>query len=451
MKTYHTKLNINPSYPLMNPYTWEDIIFFDIETTGFSAKNSYLYLIGCLYYKDNTWEMTQWLADDMYSESLIIKAFFQTIKSYKRLIHFNGTGFDIPFILQKCKQHSIDNMLDSIESYDLYKKIIPFKKVLPLPNYKLKTIENFAGIKRKDTYTGEDLIQIYANYLGRLQIEKLKKSNSGLPIPTKTNMNDSITHIADSITRIDKDNTKNLSSDELSGLLLLHNFEDVKGLIQISDILYYTDIFEKDPICLLTLLEKIVIENPESEVIRADKIKINQLGIQFKLPYTLLKPITLITPVSGLLSTPLSGLHFRGSEEIRPVNNTFYLKLKLESDVLTVELPLYEGELKYFYENYRDYYYLPTEDTAIHKSVAQYVDKEYKVKAKPGTCYMKKNSIFLMQTDNCFIPFFKENYMDKITFFEMTNEEFQNDTKLYVYIKSILHFITGNKETRIIP
>ncbi|WMJ87939.1 ribonuclease H-like domain-containing protein [Anaerocolumna sp. MB42-C2] len=444
MKTYQTKLNINPSYPLANPYTWEDIIFFDIETTGFSSKNSYLYLIGCLYYKDNTWEMTQWLADDMISETLIIEAFFQMIQSYKRLIHFNGSGFDIPFILQKCKQHSITNIIESIESYDLYKKIIPYKKVLPLPNYKLKTIENYAGLKRLDNYTGEDLIQIYANYLGRLQIEKLQKKNdTAISANTKTNVDNSITHI-------NKDNTKNLSSDELAKLILLHNFEDVKGLHKISDILYYTDIFEKDPVSLLTLQEKEITKTIESDFLQTDKSRRNQLSLQFKLPYTLLKSITLITPLSGLLSSPLPGLQLRGAEEIEDKDSSFYLKIKIENDILTMELPLYEGDLKYFYENYRDYYYLPKEDTAIHKSVAQYVDSEYKIKAKPSTCYMKKTSIFLPQTELCYTPFFKKNNMDKLTFFEMTNEEFQNDSKLFIYIKSLLHFITGNRETKVI-
>ena len=36
--------------------------------------------------------------------------------------------------------------------------------------------------------------------------------------------------------------------------------------------------------------------------------------------------------------------------------------------------------LKYFYTDYKNYYYLPKEDMAIHKSVAAYVDRDHKKK-----------------------------------------------------------------------
>ena len=32
-------------------YTPEDLLVFDIETTGFTAEHTALYLIGCAYYK----------------------------------------------------------------------------------------------------------------------------------------------------------------------------------------------------------------------------------------------------------------------------------------------------------------------------------------------------------------------------------------------------------------
>ena len=33
----------------------EEAIYFDIETTGFSADVTALYLIGCIYYDDGKW------------------------------------------------------------------------------------------------------------------------------------------------------------------------------------------------------------------------------------------------------------------------------------------------------------------------------------------------------------------------------------------------------------
>ncbi|MDE7206671.1 MAG: hypothetical protein K2N90_05860, partial [Lachnospiraceae bacterium] len=71
---------------------------------------------------------------------------------------------------------------------------------------------------------------------------------------------------------------------------------------------------------------------------------------------------------------------------------------------------------------YKDYYYLPKEDIAIHKSVAAFVDKNYREQAKASNCYTRKVSSYLPQWDVVFTPFFKRSYEDKELFFELTNE-----------------------------
>ena len=109
MKTIQTVCQGDLSYPFSYPK--EDLLFFDIETTGFSAKTSALYLIGVLFYTNDHWNTLQWFADDYQSEEALLKAFFSFIKSFQCLIHFNGTGFDIPFIEKKCKQHKLITFL----------------------------------------------------------------------------------------------------------------------------------------------------------------------------------------------------------------------------------------------------------------------------------------------------------------------------------------------------
>ena len=42
-------------YPISDEYVKEKMVFFDIETTGFSSEMSYVYLIGCCYYKNNSY------------------------------------------------------------------------------------------------------------------------------------------------------------------------------------------------------------------------------------------------------------------------------------------------------------------------------------------------------------------------------------------------------------
>ena len=78
--------------------------------------------------------------------------------------------------------------------------------------------------------------------------------------------------------------------------------------------------------------------------------------------------------------------------------------------------------MKYFYSNYKDYYYLPEEDVALHKSVASFVDKEHRTQATAATCYTRKYATYLPQWDIFMEPFFKRDYKSKELFFELTEE-----------------------------
>ena len=95
-----------------------------------------------------------------------------------------------------------------------------------------------------------------------------------------------------------------------------------------------------------------------------------------------------------------------------------------------LKVPLYEEELKYFYSNYKYYYYLPIEDVAIHKSIASFVDKENRVQARAHTCYTRKYSSYLPQWDVLFEPFFKRDYKSPELFFEIT-DSFKKDRKAF--------------------
>ena len=93
------------------------------------------------------------------------------------------------------------------------------------------------------------------------------------------------------------------------------------------------------------------------------------------------------------------------------------------------------------YTHLKDYYYLPEEDTAIHKSVAFYVDKNYRTKAKAATCYSKKTCCFLPHHQVVVSPYFKLEYHDKITYFELTDEFIDNETDVKAYVMHVLSLL----------
>jgi uncharacterized protein len=309
-------------------------------------------------------------------------------------------------------------------------------------------MESFLGFHRSDPYSGEELIQIYANYLGRKQYEKLhKKTNSYNntqtkdEVPNYTKRNNTIVDTNESQLNI-------VSAAELEKSLLLHNLEDIKGLLTIADVLYYTDLFTKDLddlICKSTEFSlEYIIPNEENITHSLPAI----CKIQLNLCYTYPKQLVFSTPLPISYYLKKSNNAEPSEDNTKEDTDNNNLKLVVNKDQLTLFIPVYKGELKFFYDNYRDYYYLPKEDTAIHKSVGEYVDKEFKVKAKPATCYIKKSGEFLPQTDFIYTPFFKHNYADKLSFFEI-KKELVSDACFNTYVQYLLHYMFQNKETKV--
>lgn len=122
----------------------------------------------------------------------------------------------------------------------------------------------------------------------------------------------------------------------------------------------------------------------------------------------------------------------------------FYLLCN--GDTAKLSIRLYDGTLKFFYENPAEYFYLPDEDMAIHKSVAGFVDKTHRIKATKSTCYSKKNSIFVPQFEELSTPVFKEQFKDKRTFFELNEAFVSSEEALQKYVQHVLTLMHKQKK-----
>ncbi|MDE7210716.1 MAG: hypothetical protein K2O03_04635, partial [Lachnospiraceae bacterium] len=105
---------------------------------------------------------------------------------------------------------------------------------------------------------------------------------------------------------------------------------------------------------------------------------------------------------------------------------------------LLLFVPALFGTFKYFFEDYKEYYYLPLEDCAMHKSVAQFVEKEYRRKATKETCYQKKAGCFLPQPEEIITPAFRLHAKDRFSYFEDTEDALAKPTVLKNWLKSLL-------------
>lgn len=354
MITIEKEFQFEETYPLSRLGKKEELLFFDIETTGFSGDYNNVYLIGCVYFKDNSARFIQWFADKKSAEPEVINSFFEFAKNYKTLVHFNGDTFDIPFIEKRCHALKLSGSFEAFTSIDIYKRIKPYKKYLGLDNLKQKSIETFLGIERDDKYNGGQLIEVYEEYL-------------------KT------------------------QDQYLLNLLLLHNEDDLKGMPKLLPILFYPDFFHET--FVLEDMKKAAGETP-------------RLLLTLRCDSGTCLPV----PVNGSIPS---------------------YTLKAAGNHLTLSIRLYEGTLKYYYPNYKDYYYLIYEDTAIHKSVGEYVDKDARIKATKETCYTKKSGTFLPQPEPLWTPDFKNTCKDKTCFFEFCLDCFSDSETLNQYIHQI--------------
>lgn len=357
--------NLEWNYPFEQVCPAGKAVFMDIETTGFVARSSRVYLIGCIVREENCFTAYQWFSENNDDEVNILRSFADFVKDDAFIVHFNGNHFDIPYLDEKFVQYGIDCCLSRHDGLDLYRRIAPYKSFLKLPNCKQKTIETYLGILRRDVLAGDELIGVYLHYVSE---------------PNE----------------YDRD------------LLLLHNLEDIEGLVQILPILAYVDLFNR-PFTVTKVQANYYNDfsgSPDQELVM--KIK---------------------------LDTPLP------IQVTEQANRCLFTGLDTSC---TIKVPIYSGELKYFYSNYKEYYYLPEEDVALHKAVAAYVDPAHRVPATAATCYTRKCSEYLPEWSPVLEPFFKKEYNSRESYFELT-EEIKQDRELFTrYAEHILQMIINN-------
>ena len=68
------------------------------------------------------------------------------------------------------KYYKIENQIEKIDSFDIYREIKNNDSYLEFENLKLKTVEKNLGIYRNDKYSGKDCINFYFEYINTKNI-----------------------------------------------------------------------------------------------------------------------------------------------------------------------------------------------------------------------------------------------------------------------------------------
>ena len=360
----------------------EDVLFFDIETTGLSARSAGLYLIGVLAYTDKSWTLLQFFCEDVADEPAVLQAFFELLHTKKILVSYNGDGFDIPFLRHMLEQYGLPYSFDAIESFDLFKKFRPLKRLLGLPDLKLKSCERFLGIDREDRFTGGELIEVYFEWQ-----------------QTKT--------------------------PALLDTLLLHNAEDIANLPNLLPLLRYRSL-------------------PHSDFrLRAHERLQDGATPLVHLSFTFLSPMPPSAHASVENDTREvtddRRLHWPALTLPKPMDlRGDFWALHAEGSAVELYVQLFEGERKLFFADFEHYYYLPAEDQVIHQSLAEFVDRSARKKACARNCYQRVTGCFLPEWSEVYTPALRAEYRDKLRYAQYSDALFDNETRAVAYLKSFL-------------
>lgn len=399
------ELKLQPAYDFSKIAPLSRIVFFDIETTGFVAGKASLYLIGIVHHASGSWRLRQWFAESLLDEEPLLEAFFDFLAEKRRessaphlfLIQYNGAMFDLPFVKRCAAQYHLPYSFSDVIGIDLYQKVKPFKKLLRLENCRLKTVEQSLGIAREDRYSGGELIAVYEEYLrlGQLSSESCEA----------TPQNEAL-------------------RAHLLQTLLLHNAEDIANLPLVCGILAYEELYAgafsfisaevlkqnsgaEGGFAAKPFLEA-AQENGVTET-RAQEEETQNEGAQKEGEQLILKlRFRLESPLPAPLCLETPDWTLRLDEEDRTLFE------------LTVQL--FSGELKYFFADYKNYYYLTMEDYAVHKSVGEYVDRKVRRQATAKTCYQRRRGVFLPEPEPIFAPVLYRAYKTPPQYAELPKE-----------------------------
>ncbi len=333
-------------------------LLLNIETTGLSPHTSFIYMIGMAWQTSDgcdTWNFRCLLVQSRRDEYLLLNYLYQLLHE---LHEFSTNDRNFEHIIT-CGGHSFS--IHFIE----------------------ERWANYSNTENSDLFADcihVDIQKELAPYKDFFHFDNMKKATLEAFIGYERHADLS----AKKMIALYEDWERS-HDDSLQLHFLTHHQEDMTALIHLLQLRSYVQFWNglfKSP-CTWHLTEY----SPDSD----DE---NNVSVCYNPTQTCLFYVPLILPIPKPLSYQIGDIH-----------------VKLDTHQACLQVPLFNGRLKYFLSvPVKDYYYLPTEDQAIHRSVARFVDKKHRQKATPETCYTTRSGLFLPTTDSELTPYFQKEY-----------------------------------------
>lgn len=263
----------------------------------------------------------------------------------------------------------------------------------------LKARETACGIKNDwDAFDHMDLYKLMGNYFHLFHLPNKKQKS----VETFLGISRTDACTGGNLIPVYEAYEKN-QDPHSETLLLLHNYEDVVGMTGLLPLLSYADFFTNPVVVSSASFHRY---RPYQESLDA-----TELLLLLNAPAPFPKPIHCRKTLCSLIC---------------------------QDEAAQLSVTMRHGELKYYYENYKDYYYLPEEDIAIHKSVASFMNSAHRKKATAATCYSKRTGDFLPQYDTLFTPYLYPGKKSRLSYFEANESLLSDSAALRRYASHLL-------------
>ena len=201
-------------------------------------------------------------------------------------------------------------------------------------------------------------------------------------------------------------------SAELLHNLLLHNKEDVRGMYDLFALLFYSGFLKGG-----FQIQGVNISSTDQT---------DFCDITLSTDYAFPQKVTSVLPDASLI---------------------------LQAQKALISFPVQHGRLRHYFKDYKNYYYLPEEQTIIHKSLGSCVDSDHRQKATKENCYLEKTCNYLMHSVPDKESYLRRDRSDTTSYFELPqkadlaenkialsdNARNQLDTFIKSYLNSLLH------------
>ena len=111
--------------------------------------------------------------------------------------------------------------------------------------------------------------------------------------------------------------------------------------------------------------------------------------------------------------------------------------VRLKDSAVSVSVPVTDAELKHYFHNWKDYYYFPEEDSALHKSVAVFADKTHRIKASAATCYQRHRGRYIPLFGKTKLPVFHKGYRSMPAYIALTEAWMSDSEAVREYCKDL--------------